>query len=487
MNVDLTAGIVRILKPDGTTAGAGFVVHEDGLIATCSHVVQGVESQRRGDPRPAGVDLVFHATGERSHARVEPEWWRPADAEDVAILRLEGPLPAGLSPVPLGTATRSTGHPFRAFGYPEMGDVEGVWAGGLIQGSVRDAARRPFIQLASPEIDQGLSGGPVLDETQGLAVGMVVTTYYPDRTTKHRDTAFAIPADLLSEICPPLQLQYVPHPLTALTVEREPKLATTAPVGMEVGVRLNLHGKRYLIRERIAQKAFGTLVVRTARASDLDMGRDVGILQAEALTDAPECRAGLHRITSRARILGQVASRCEHIPAVYDVVDQDARAVWMVVEWIRGAVLDNLLPQDGPLPDASSLPQLLHWSTDVCEALSALHRRRVSHGGVGTRTVLVTGGRRGAILIDPGFVTPPGPLTAEPAPFAPATDVRDLAAAIYRVATHRTPQATSANILNPSIPPALDQVLQDALAGSVRRADLFRRDLNEVKRALRAP
>jgi hypothetical protein len=34
MSVDLKAGIVRILKPDGTTAGTGFVVSDDRLIAT---------------------------------------------------------------------------------------------------------------------------------------------------------------------------------------------------------------------------------------------------------------------------------------------------------------------------------------------------------------------------------------------------------------------------------------------------------------------
>jgi hypothetical protein len=50
--LDLKAGIVRILRSDGvTTAGTGFVVHEQGLIATCAHVIQPEEAQQRGDPR----------------------------------------------------------------------------------------------------------------------------------------------------------------------------------------------------------------------------------------------------------------------------------------------------------------------------------------------------------------------------------------------------------------------------------------------------
>jgi hypothetical protein len=37
---DLTASIVRILTSEGTTASTGFVITDDGLIATCAHVVE---------------------------------------------------------------------------------------------------------------------------------------------------------------------------------------------------------------------------------------------------------------------------------------------------------------------------------------------------------------------------------------------------------------------------------------------------------------
>ena len=42
----LTTGIVRILTADDTTADTGFVVTDDGLIATCAHVVQGAGAGR---------------------------------------------------------------------------------------------------------------------------------------------------------------------------------------------------------------------------------------------------------------------------------------------------------------------------------------------------------------------------------------------------------------------------------------------------------
>jgi hypothetical protein len=41
MSVDLRAGIVRVIGPDGATAGPGFVVTGDGLIATCAPLACG--------------------------------------------------------------------------------------------------------------------------------------------------------------------------------------------------------------------------------------------------------------------------------------------------------------------------------------------------------------------------------------------------------------------------------------------------------------
>jgi len=38
--VDLKAGIVRILDQNSTTVGTGFLVTDDGLVATCAHVVE---------------------------------------------------------------------------------------------------------------------------------------------------------------------------------------------------------------------------------------------------------------------------------------------------------------------------------------------------------------------------------------------------------------------------------------------------------------
>jgi HEAT repeat protein len=201
VRVDLTAGIVRILAPGGTTAGTGFVVTAGGLIATCAHVVSAAGAGP-GDV----VRVVFYATGKEREAQVESAWWRGANTQDVAILCLDGSLPKEAAPLDLGAAEESADHAFRAFGYPAIGDIEGLWARGTIRGLVRDARGQKMLQLASAEIDQGASGGPVFDEMRRRVVGMVTATYYPNRTTKHRDTSFATPTETLRAVCPVLQL-----------------------------------------------------------------------------------------------------------------------------------------------------------------------------------------------------------------------------------------------------------------------------------------
>ncbi|HUV91275.1 MAG TPA: serine protease [Anaerolineae bacterium] len=90
----MTAGIVRTPNSASTTAGTGFIVSTDGLIATCAHVVEAAD----GGPGDT-VRVVFHATGEEQEALVKRAWWRDPDIEDIAILHLEGSLPEGATPL----------------------------------------------------------------------------------------------------------------------------------------------------------------------------------------------------------------------------------------------------------------------------------------------------------------------------------------------------------------------------------------------------
>jgi hypothetical protein len=68
---DLTEGIVRILDGAGDTAGTGFVLTDDGLMATCAHVIESAGAGP-GDT----VRLVFHHSGDKATATIEPDGWR---------------------------------------------------------------------------------------------------------------------------------------------------------------------------------------------------------------------------------------------------------------------------------------------------------------------------------------------------------------------------------------------------------------------------
>ena len=198
--LDLTVGIVRILYPSGSTAGTGFIVHRDGIIVTCAHVVQDCGAGP-GDT----VRLAFHTTGEEREATVERNWWRDPKAEDVAILRLHGPLPEGVEPLPLGLAQHSRGHDFSSWGY-RLAEVfpSGLAAEGKIQGRTR-RRNQDVLQLQTSQIDRGMSGAPLWDVQGGRVVGMVNSFW---ETRRHQDAllAFAIPTETLRAVCPLLQL-----------------------------------------------------------------------------------------------------------------------------------------------------------------------------------------------------------------------------------------------------------------------------------------
>jgi hypothetical protein len=187
----LTQSIVRILDSNGYIAGTGFVISESGLIATCSHVIQNEALQKRGEPRPEKVAIVFHATGDEQDALVEPDWWLPWNAGDMAIIQVEGILPKGVQAMPLGPAEGTSGHEISTFGFPDVDALEGLGGDGRVV-RVLPGAGRPMLQLQSSEITVGFSGAPIWDKLGRRVIGMVSAITDPDRHHRLVETAFAI-------------------------------------------------------------------------------------------------------------------------------------------------------------------------------------------------------------------------------------------------------------------------------------------------------
>ncbi|EDY55573.1 WD40 repeat protein [Streptomyces sviceus ATCC 29083] len=203
---DLLSAVAQILRPDGSVAGAGFLVAE-GVVVTCAHVIEAA-----GGGPGAGAVLSFphlEAAGGVEGA-VLGDLWRAAEAGDVAFIRLRGGMPAGARPVPLGSA-EGRGHGVRSYGFPAQAPPEGHF-GYAVTGDLLPSTdgTGPHLQLtAANDLTTGFSGGPVMDEVTGLVIGMLTEITAPDRFERGQGIAYVTPTQVLREMLPELTEQDV--------------------------------------------------------------------------------------------------------------------------------------------------------------------------------------------------------------------------------------------------------------------------------------
>jgi len=196
---DFLRGILRVCNPGGQTVGTAFLVAPN-LAVTCAHVAcdAGASPGER-------LRLAFQAGGEPIHATVRADAWSAPEAQDIAVLALESPVPEGAVPLHLGASGGTAGHPFTTYGYPGAAGNAGLLGGGDILGATTlDGVK--VLQLRSTEVTGGFSGAPVLDTRTRRAVGMVTAVMKPDAYGKLGETAFITPSEALRAICPELQL-----------------------------------------------------------------------------------------------------------------------------------------------------------------------------------------------------------------------------------------------------------------------------------------
>jgi WD40 repeat protein len=197
-SVDLRAGVVAILQPDGRVAGTGFIV-EDKWIVTCAHVVP--------EGPPAVVWAAFpHLDAEPLALRVDAALWRAPGQEDVAFLAMDGTPPAGSRSLVLGDATGTQGHRTSSFGFPLHAPSAGHYGYGTVGDKIRGDGGAPLVQLTgSSEVTEGFSGAPVLDLQTGLVIGMVDSVARPDRLGRGSNTAYVTPVETLRAVNPQLR------------------------------------------------------------------------------------------------------------------------------------------------------------------------------------------------------------------------------------------------------------------------------------------
>jgi regulator of sirC expression with transglutaminase-like and TPR domain len=155
--------------------GTGFVISEDGLIATNLHVI--------GEARPITVQL---ADGSKHEAAAVHASDRKLD---LAIVKIDAKKK--LKALPLGDSAKlPAGQSIIALGHPR--GLEHSVVAGVLSGK-RDMDGVSMLQLAIP-IEQGNSGGPVLD-FEGKVIGIVTL-----KSLVTANLGFAVPVNALKHL-----------------------------------------------------------------------------------------------------------------------------------------------------------------------------------------------------------------------------------------------------------------------------------------------
>jgi tetratricopeptide (TPR) repeat protein len=251
-DTNLEACVIRVDDGNGRTQGAGFIV-APSLAVTCAHVVEAC----RVSPGEK-VRVGLQAGGTPVEAEVLVDGWHPE--ADVAFLRLPETLPPGVTPAVLRPSAGLKKTQVRAFGYPKVGKVEGLWGPGELVDHVTETdqatkVERVLMQLRSAEITVGFSGGPVWDEETGWVIGMITDIAPQDRYGKLEEVAFAVPAETLHELrTDDVELQSVP------SLPEPPSALRTSPIWIWL---IAVIGAAFLIIEAISnlvglQQAWGS-------------------------------------------------------------------------------------------------------------------------------------------------------------------------------------------------------------------------------------
>jgi tetratricopeptide (TPR) repeat protein len=231
---ECTVQIRHTTDPDAIV-GTGVAVSTLGQVVTCAHVVEDALGVHPRDAGGAEVGVYFPQArgGEEEARRATVAGCFPQHDDDVVLLQLTGG-PSPLAPeqiAVLGRAGESRFHPFRSYGYRRLEKYVAGHAHGTIPDFVKapaghDVQAEP-VQLESQQINRGMSGAAVLDIERNLVVGLVSETWFPDLSTKDRDTAWAVDARVLT-FDPlnlplrddPLPKRQAPQPRTDVTAAR---------------------------------------------------------------------------------------------------------------------------------------------------------------------------------------------------------------------------------------------------------------------------
>ncbi len=173
---------------------------------------------------------------------------------------------------------------------------------------------------------------------------------------------------------------------------------------LQPGMTLN-HGK-YTIEKRIGGGGFGI----TYKARQNGLNREVCIKeyflagrcmrQTERMTVVPQnSDINLYEKYRQAFVKeAQTLAELQH-PGIVDVIDvfDENGTSYMVMNYIQGRSLQNIVEEQGPLPYTLAV----NYIAQVAEAVAYIHERHILHRDIKPENIMITADHR-AILIDFG-------------------------------------------------------------------------------------
>ncbi len=268
------------------------------------------------------------------------------------------------------------------------------------------------------------------------------------------------------------------------------------------------HIGRYRVDRLLGAGAMGFVYL----GYDPRLDRQVAIKTLRELHLDPEAHA---RFLARFHNEARAAARLQHpcIVQVYDVGEDPEVGPFLVIEYVPGTTLDQLLRDRGPLEPAA----VVRMAEQVAAALDAAHEAGVLHRDIKPHNLLVTEDgrtkladfgvarlpdaaltREGQFLGTPAYAAPE---TLSEGAYSPRSDLFSFAAVLYEAITgvrpfqgdeamavahkvmHEPPPPLSEVAKGPSVPPEVERVVLGALAKDPARRPAH---CGELAAALRA-